>query len=173
MSVPVLKPFEKWKNLFKSGKLRKAMEQAREAWATTTNETKCSEVRRPSGSELRNSRPGAQIIIFNEVIMKILILSDLHAHNDVLDKMDDVFAKSDAVLFAGDFAACFKPKYLSVQEIIVKFAEIEKTLWTNYFMAATSLSNIPTYVSSPKPTQHEEYIFPRWGHYRERPVLCM
>ena len=42
--------------------------------------------------------------------MKILILSDLHAHNDVLDKMDDVFAKSDAVLFAGDFAACFKPE---------------------------------------------------------------
>ena len=31
MSVPVLKPFEKWKNLFKSGKLRQAMEQAREA----------------------------------------------------------------------------------------------------------------------------------------------
>ena len=42
--------------------------------------------------------------------MKILILSDLHAHNDVLEKMDDVFAKSDAVLFAGDFAACFKPE---------------------------------------------------------------
>lgn len=42
--------------------------------------------------------------------MKILILSDLHAHNDILDKMDDVFAKSDAVLFAGDFAACFKPE---------------------------------------------------------------
>ena len=91
MSVPVLKPFEKWKNLFESGKLRQAMEQAREAWATTTNETKCSEVRRPSGSELRNSRPGAQIIIFNEVIMKILILSDLHAHNDVLDKMIPYF----------------------------------------------------------------------------------
>ncbi len=31
MSVPVLKPFEKWENLFKSGKLRQAMEQAREA----------------------------------------------------------------------------------------------------------------------------------------------
>ena len=31
MSVPVLKPFEKWKNLFESGKLRQAMEQAREA----------------------------------------------------------------------------------------------------------------------------------------------
>ena len=42
--------------------------------------------------------------------MKILILSDLHAHNDVLEKMDDVFAKSDAVLFDGDFAACFKPE---------------------------------------------------------------
>ena len=42
--------------------------------------------------------------------MKILILSDLHAHNDILDKMDDVFAKADAVLFAGDFAECFKPE---------------------------------------------------------------
>ena len=42
--------------------------------------------------------------------MKILILSDLHAHNDVLDKMDDIFAQADAVLFAGDFAACFKPE---------------------------------------------------------------
>ena len=42
--------------------------------------------------------------------MKLLVISDLHAHNDVLDKMDDIFAKADAVLFAGDFAECFKPE---------------------------------------------------------------
>ena len=27
--------------------------------------------------------------------MKLLVISDLHAHNDVLDKMDDIFAKAD------------------------------------------------------------------------------
>ena len=42
--------------------------------------------------------------------MKLLVISDLHAHNDVLDKMDDIFAAADAVLFAGDFAECFKPE---------------------------------------------------------------
>ena len=42
--------------------------------------------------------------------MKLLVISDLHAHNDVLDKMDDIFAKADAVLFGGDFAECFKPE---------------------------------------------------------------
>lgn len=42
--------------------------------------------------------------------MKLLVISDLHAHNDVLDKMDSVFAQADAVLFGGDFAECFKPE---------------------------------------------------------------
>ena len=42
--------------------------------------------------------------------MKLLVISDLHAHNDVLDKMDDIFKQADAVLFAGDFAECFKPE---------------------------------------------------------------
>ncbi len=42
--------------------------------------------------------------------MKILVISDLHAHNDVLDKMDDIFAQADAVIFGGDFAECFKPE---------------------------------------------------------------
>ena len=42
--------------------------------------------------------------------MKLLVISDLHAHNDVLDKMDDIFTKADAVLFGGDFAECFKPE---------------------------------------------------------------
>ena len=42
--------------------------------------------------------------------MKILVLSDLHAHNDVLDKMDSLFEQADAVIFGGDFAECFKPE---------------------------------------------------------------
>lgn len=42
--------------------------------------------------------------------LKLLVISDLHAHNDVLDKMDEQFEAADAVLFAGDFAECFKPE---------------------------------------------------------------
>lgn len=42
--------------------------------------------------------------------MKILVISDLHAHNDVLDKMDSLFEQADAVAFGGDFAECFKPE---------------------------------------------------------------
>ena len=42
--------------------------------------------------------------------MKFLVISDLHAHNDVLDKMDAQFKEADGVLFAGDFAECFKPE---------------------------------------------------------------
>lgn len=42
--------------------------------------------------------------------MKILVISDLHAHNEVLDKMDDLFQQADAVIFGGDFAECFKPE---------------------------------------------------------------
>lgn len=42
--------------------------------------------------------------------MKFLIISDLHAMNDVLDKMDSVFSQADGVLFAGDFAEAFKPE---------------------------------------------------------------
>lgn len=42
--------------------------------------------------------------------MKLLVISDLHAHNDVLDKMDEQFKAADAVVFAGDFAECFKPE---------------------------------------------------------------
>ena len=40
--------------------------------------------------------------------MKLLVISDLHAHNDVLDKMDEQFKSADAVVFAGDVAECFK-----------------------------------------------------------------
>ena len=42
--------------------------------------------------------------------MKLLVISDLHAHNDVLDKMDSLFEQADAVVFGGDFAECFKPE---------------------------------------------------------------
>lgn len=42
--------------------------------------------------------------------MKLLVISDLHAHNDVLDKMDAQFKEADAVVFGGDFAECFKPE---------------------------------------------------------------
>ena len=42
--------------------------------------------------------------------MKLLVISDLHAHNDVLDKMDSLFEEADAVIFGGDFAECFKPE---------------------------------------------------------------
>ena len=42
--------------------------------------------------------------------MKILVISDLHAQNDVLDKMDSIFSQADAVIFGGDFAECFKPE---------------------------------------------------------------
>lgn len=39
--------------------------------------------------------------------MKLLLLSDLHAHNEMLDKLNSQFENADAVLFAGDFAECF------------------------------------------------------------------
>ena len=42
--------------------------------------------------------------------MKLLVISDLHAHNEILDKMDDLFKEADAVVFGGDFAECFKPE---------------------------------------------------------------
>ena len=42
--------------------------------------------------------------------MKLLVISDLHAVNEILDKMDEQFKTADAVLFAGDFAECFKPE---------------------------------------------------------------
>jgi len=42
--------------------------------------------------------------------MKILVLSDLHANLDNLNKMDSQFSEADAVIFAGDFAECFKPE---------------------------------------------------------------
>ncbi len=43
-------------------------------------------------------------------MMKFLVLSDLHAHNQVLDKLNKEFSLADGVLFAGDFAECFKPE---------------------------------------------------------------
>ena len=49
-------------------------------------------------------------IINCEVKMKFLVISDLHAANDKLDLLDSKFKEADAVLFAGDFAECFKPE---------------------------------------------------------------
>ena len=42
--------------------------------------------------------------------MKFLVISDLHANNSMLDKLNDEFKTCDAVLFGGDFAECFKPE---------------------------------------------------------------
>ena len=42
--------------------------------------------------------------------MKLLVLSDLHAVNAQLEKLKTQFSQADAVLFAGDFAECFKPE---------------------------------------------------------------
>lgn len=42
--------------------------------------------------------------------MKFLVISDLHARNEVLDKMDEQFKNADGVLFAGDFAEAFNPE---------------------------------------------------------------
>ena len=42
--------------------------------------------------------------------MKLLVLSDLHAVNSQLEKLESQFKEADAVLFAGDFAECFKPE---------------------------------------------------------------
>ena len=42
--------------------------------------------------------------------MKLLVISDLHAANDQLDKLDSQFKEADGVIFAGDFAECFKPE---------------------------------------------------------------
>lgn len=59
--------------------------------------------------------------------MKFLVLSDLHAQNDVLDKMDEVFAQADAVLFAGDFAECFKPE--TGEESLAKLCKKHDTIF--------------------------------------------
>ncbi len=40
--------------------------------------------------------------------MKFLLLSDIHGNTEVLDKLDEEFKSCDGVLFAGDFAECFK-----------------------------------------------------------------
>lgn len=42
--------------------------------------------------------------------MKFLVISDLHGNTGVLDRLEDEFRAADAVLFAGDFAECFKPE---------------------------------------------------------------
>lgn len=59
--------------------------------------------------------------------MKLLVLSDLHANNEMIDKMDDLFKKADAVLFAGDFAECFKPE--TGKEALDKFCKKHDTIY--------------------------------------------
>lgn len=59
--------------------------------------------------------------------MKLLVISDLHANNDVLDKMDEQFSKADAVLFAGDFAECFKPE--TGKDALNKLCEKHDTIY--------------------------------------------
>ena len=60
--------------------------------------------------------------------MKLLVISDLHAHNDVLDKMDDIFKQADAVLFAGDYAECFKPE--TGPEALAKLSSKHDTIFS-------------------------------------------
>lgn len=59
--------------------------------------------------------------------MKFLVISDLHAHNEVLDKMDEQFSKADAVIFAGDFAECFKPE--TGEEALSKLCKKHDTIF--------------------------------------------
>lgn len=59
--------------------------------------------------------------------MKFLVLSDLHANNDMTDKMGDLFSQADGVLFAGDFAECFKPETGS--EALKKFCSKHDTIF--------------------------------------------
>lgn len=40
--------------------------------------------------------------------MKLLLLSDIHGNVKEIEKLNDEFKSCDAVLFAGDFAECFK-----------------------------------------------------------------
>ena len=42
--------------------------------------------------------------------IKLLVMSDLHAVNSQLDKLDGEYEKADGIIFAGDFAECFKPE---------------------------------------------------------------
>ena len=51
--------------------------------------------------------------------MKFLVISDLHAKNDILDKMDAQFKEADAVLFAGDFEDPMEEAHLMSSSTIV------------------------------------------------------
>lgn len=59
--------------------------------------------------------------------MKFLVLSDLHAANDMIEKMDSLFKQADGVLFAGDFAECFKPE--TGKEALDKFCKKHDTIF--------------------------------------------
>lgn len=59
--------------------------------------------------------------------MKFLVLSDLHANNEMTEKMEALFKQADAVLFAGDFAECFKPE--TGKEALDKFCKKHDTIF--------------------------------------------
>lgn len=53
--------------------------------------------------------------------MRFLILSDIHGDKNYIEKIDEEFAKADAVLFAGDFAEMNKPETgLTILNTLVK-----------------------------------------------------
>ncbi len=62
--------------------------------------------------------------------MKFLCISDVHGNIDALERLDDVFKTVDAVLFAGDFAECFKPETSEpvLQALVKKHDEIYAVL---------------------------------------------
>ncbi len=59
--------------------------------------------------------------------MKFLVISDLHAVNSQLEKLDAQFKEADAVLFAGDFAECFKPE--TGREALDKLCKKHETIF--------------------------------------------
>ena len=59
--------------------------------------------------------------------MKFLVISDLHAVNSQLEKLDTQFKEADAVLFAGDFAECFKPE--TGREALDKLCKKHETIF--------------------------------------------
>lgn len=59
--------------------------------------------------------------------MKFLVLSDLHAANEKLDLLDEQFKAADGVIFAGDFAECFKPE--TGKEALEKLCSKHETIF--------------------------------------------
>lgn len=62
--------------------------------------------------------------------MKFLAISDIHGNLEALDKLDEQFKNVDAVLFAGDFAECFKTETSKpvLEKLVKKHDEIYAVL---------------------------------------------